>query len=209
MPCQECRSPLNDGLTIVSQPRCIQTFTLHRRADAHQIDVYLSIPREELLYSRANASAPFVAQIEVALADTTWLLNDTAWADASPILRARWTLDDVPTNPGLEVTLSDVLRNASVSARKWLGPSGTWAPSDLLIWSQKQQWPLPGEEAQVGDTLLIGLPNVGIAPTLGTLTWDVQNYTPPQSLPLLHSATVGHDGTPCSLDCWGPSKRTV
>ena len=179
------------GMTAPSQRRPYDresatlhpNFTLHRRAEAGQIDVYLSLPREELLYSRAEASAPFVAQLQVSLADTTWVLNDTAWADAPALLRARWTLNALPTTPGVEVTLRDVLRNASASAKKWLGPNGTWTPSDLLIWSQIEHWPLPGEDAKVGDTLLIRLPSVDAAPVPGPLVWDVQNYTPPRSLP--------------------------
>ena len=157
--------------------------TLHRRADADQLDVYLSLPRKELLYCRAEASAPFVAQLEVSLADTTWLLNDTAWADAPPILRTRWTLNQLPTNPGLEVTLRDVLRNATVSSRMWLGPQDTWTPSDLLIWSQHDDWPLSGEDAKVGDTLFIHIPDVGFTPVEEPLTWDVLNFTPPRTLP--------------------------
>lgn len=158
-------------------------FTLHRRADLGKLDVYLSLPRAELLYSRVEASAPFVAQLRISVADTTWVLHDTAWADAPATLRAKWTLNGLPPNPGVEVTLEDVLRNASVSSRKWLGPNGTWAPSDLLIWSQAKQWPLPGENATLGDTLVIQLPDVAEAQVSETLTWDVLNYTPPRTLP--------------------------
>ena len=35
----------------------------------------------------------------------------------------------------------------------------------------------------MGDTLLIRLPSVDAAPVPGPLVWDVQNYTPPRSLP--------------------------
>ncbi|MGB1100133.1 MAG: hypothetical protein ACPGYS_04420, partial [Flavobacteriales bacterium] len=35
--------------------------TLHRKLDKGEVDVYLNIPREELLYSRLDATAPFVA----------------------------------------------------------------------------------------------------------------------------------------------------
>lgn len=158
-------------------------FTLHRRADLGELDVYLSLPRKELLYSRSEASSPFVAQLEVSVADTTWVLNDTAWTDAPPILRARWTLNQLPTNPGLEVILSDVQRNAAASSRVWLGPNGTWTSADVLIWSQREHWPLPGEDAQIGDTLLIHLPHDGIAPGAKPLTWEVLNYSPPSALP--------------------------
>ena len=159
------------------------SFTFHRRADLGQLDVYLSLPRKELLYSRAEAFAPFVAELEVSVADTTWLLRDTAWSDAPSILKARWSLEQLPTTPGLEVTLSDVLRNASVTSRVWLGPNGTWTPSDLLIWSQRENWPLPGEDAKVGDTLVIHMPDKQVAPVAGTLIWEVENYTPPRALP--------------------------
>ena len=113
------------GMTVPSQRRPYDresstlhpNFTVHRRADLGELDVYLSLPRKELLYSRSEASSPFVAQLEVSVADTTWVLNDTAWTDAPPILRARWTLNQLPTNPGLEVILSDVQRNAAASSR--------------------------------------------------------------------------------------------
>ena len=52
--------------------------TLHRKLDRGEVDVYLNIPREELLYSRLDATAPFVAQLQVSVADTTWHLLDTA-----------------------------------------------------------------------------------------------------------------------------------
>ena len=159
------------------------SFTFHRRADLGQLHVYLSLPRKELLYSRAEASAPFVAELEVSVADTTWLLRDTAWSDAPSILKARWSLEQLPTTPGLEVTLSDVLRNASVTSRVWLGPNGNWTPADLLIWSNRENWPLPGEDAKVGDTLVIRMPDKQVAPVAGTLIWEVENYTPPRALP--------------------------
>jgi GWxTD domain-containing protein len=179
------------GMTVPSQRRPYDreastlhpNFTFHRKADAGQLDVYLSLPRKELLYSRAEASAPFVAEIEVTVADTTWLLRDTAWSDAPSILKSRWSLDQLPATPGLEVTLSDVLRNASVTSRVWLGPNGTWTPADLLIWSQREDWPLPGEDAKTGDTLIIRMPYNQVAPVDGPLIWEVQNYTPPEALP--------------------------
>ncbi|MGB0149911.1 MAG: hypothetical protein ACPF87_03370, partial [Flavobacteriales bacterium] len=54
------------GMTVPSQRRPYDreastlhpNFTFHRRADLGQLDVYLSLPRKELLYSRAEASAP-------------------------------------------------------------------------------------------------------------------------------------------------------
>ena len=179
------------GMTVPSQRRPYDreastlhpNFTFHRKADVGQLDVYLSLPRKELLYSRSEASAPFVAELEVAVADTTWLLRDTAWSDAPSILKACWTLDQLPETPGLEVTLSDVLRNASVTSLVWLGPNGTWTPADLLIWSQRDDWPLPGEDAKVGDTLLICMPDNQVASIAGPLVWEVQNFTPPRALP--------------------------
>ena len=67
--------------------------TLHRKLDS-EVDVYLNIPREELLYSRLDATAPFVAQLQVSVADTTWQLLDTAWADSPRLLHQRWTLEE-------------------------------------------------------------------------------------------------------------------
>ena len=158
-------------------------FTVHRRLEAMEIDVYLSVPRSELLYSRSDASSPFVAQIRVSLADTTWTIKDTAWSDSPRLLRAQWTLTQIPTRPDIELTLEDELRNASASTRQWIGPNGTWTHSDILMWSQSEDWPLFGEQASVGDTVLIQLPDPTFAPIESPFTWELTNISPPSQLP--------------------------
>ena len=58
---------------------------LHRNMAASSVDLYLSVNRAELLYSRASASSPFVAQLQIDLLDTSWTVVDTAW-DHTPSL---------------------------------------------------------------------------------------------------------------------------
>ena len=58
--------------------------TVHRKLYEEVVDVYVSISREELLYSRLDSRSPFVAQLQITVEDTTWHVLDTAWADAPP-----------------------------------------------------------------------------------------------------------------------------
>ena len=110
--------------------------TLHRRFEANALDVYISVPKEELLYSRIDASSPFVAQLQVSIADTLWHLLDTAWSDSPPLLRNVWTLEEASSFQKVELQIIDVLRNASWSTKRNLGRWEVWAPSDVLIWSE-------------------------------------------------------------------------
>jgi len=157
--------------------------TLHRKLDRGEVDVYLNIPREELLYSRLDATAPFVAQLQVSVADTTWHLLDTAWADSPRLLNQRWTLEEAWGLQRLNLQVVDVLRNASWSTRRMLGPPDAWGPSDVLIWSALKDWALAGQEATVGDTLTLHLPPTPPAEASLPLTWRLSNAPAPSQLP--------------------------
>lgn len=157
--------------------------TLHRDLESNALDLYLCVPREELLYSRIDASSPFVANLQVSLADTTWHLLDTAWSDAPRLLTHRWTLEDASNWTRVEVNLVDVLRNASWSTRRFLGPADAWGPADVLIWSTLDNWALSGEQATVGDTLTFHLPAFASAGEAAPLTWRLSNAPEPTPLP--------------------------
>ena len=157
--------------------------TLHRNLDKGEVDVYLNIPREELLYSRLDATAPFVAQLQVSVADTMWHLLDTAWSDSPRLLRQRWTLEDAWGLQRLDLQVLDVLRNASWSTRRLLGPTDAWGPSDVLIWSAQKDWALAGQQATVGDTLTFHLPPTPPAEATLPLTWRLSNAPAPSQLP--------------------------
>ena len=157
--------------------------TLHRKLDRGEVDVYLNIPREELLYSRLNATAPFVAQLQLSVADTTWYLLDTAWADSPRLLHQRWTLEEAWGLQRLDLQVVDVLRNASWSTRRLLGPPDAWGPSDVLIWSAQKDWALPGDQATVGDTLTFHLPPTPPDEASLPLTWRLSNAPAPSQLP--------------------------
>ena len=157
--------------------------TLHRKLDKGEVDVYLNIPREELLYSRLDATAPFVAQLQVSMADTTWHLLDTAWTDGPRLLHQRWTLEEAWGLQRLDLQVVDVLRNASWSTRRLLGPPDAWDPSDVLIWSAQKDWALAGQQATVGDTLTLYLSPTPPAGTTLPLTWRLSNAPAPSQLP--------------------------
>lgn len=157
--------------------------TLHRKLDRGEVDVYLNIPREELLYSRLDATAPFVAQLQVSVADTTWHLLDTAWADGPRLLHQRWTLEEAWGLQRLDLQVVDVLRNASWSTRRMLGPPDAWGPSDVLIWSALTDWALAGQEATLGDTLTFHLPPTPPVEASLPLTWRLSNAPAPSQLP--------------------------
>lgn len=157
--------------------------TLHRKLDRGEVDVYLNIPREELLYSRLDATAPFVAQLQVSMADTTWHLLDTAWTDSPRLLHQRWTLEEAWGLQRLDLQVLDVLRNASWSTRRLLGPPDVWGPSDVLIWSAQKDWALAGQQATVGDTLTLYLPPTPPAGATLPLTWRLSNAPAPSQLP--------------------------
>lgn len=157
--------------------------TLHRKLDRGEVDVYLNIPREELLYSRLDATAPFVAQLQVSVADTTWHLLDTAWADGPRLLHQRWTLQEAWGLQRLDLQVVDVLRNASWSTRRMLGPPDAWGPSDVLIWSALTDWALAGQEATLGDTLTFHLPPTPPVEASLPLTWRLSNAPAPSQLP--------------------------
>jgi GWxTD domain-containing protein len=156
---------------------------LHRRADASALDVYLRIPREELLYSRLDGSSPFVAQLRVELGDTTWHLLDTAWADTPSWLTHSWTYSASPLPMWEEITVVDVLRNAAWSTRRMVAPSDRWGNNDVLVWSTKEGWPLTGEHAQIGDTLVLHLPPQLALSSTEPVVWDMSNAAAPTSLP--------------------------
>ena len=91
--------------------------SVHRKLTDEVVDVYVSIPREELLYSRLDSRSPFVAQLQITVEDTTWHVLDTAWADAPATLRQVWTYSALPAKSNVDIEVTDVLRNASWSKR--------------------------------------------------------------------------------------------
>lgn len=157
--------------------------TLHRNLGASRLDLYLSLDREELLYSRKDASSPFVASISIRVKDTTLHLLDTAWADLPPSLHHRWTLPTSANEVWYEFDVVDELRNASWSTRQYVGPADGWGSRDVLVWSQAQQWPLAGQNASTGDTLLIHLPTELTMNRLEPPVWQLSNASPTVSLP--------------------------
>jgi GWxTD domain-containing protein len=157
--------------------------TLHRRADASELDVYLRVPREELLYSRLDASSPFIAQLRIDVGDTSWHMLDTAWEDTPRLLTQRWTLRTSPLPIWEEITVVDVLRNASWSSKRNVAPSDRLGSNDVLVWSTSEGWPLSGEHAQIGDTLLLHLPPQLALPSLEPVVWDMSNAASPNQLP--------------------------
>lgn len=157
--------------------------TLHRRLESSELDVYLRVPREELLYSRLDAKSPFVAQLRVELRDTTWHVLDTAWDDSPRYLTQKWTLRTDPLPRQEEITVVDVLRNASWSTRRTLAPLDRWGSEDVLVWSFAENWPLAGEQAQTGDTLLLNLPPLVSQSNAQPAVWDMSNAIPPTNLP--------------------------
>lgn len=157
--------------------------TLHRKLEAQEIDLYLSVPREELLYSRIDATAPFVAQLQVTMEDTTWHVLDTAWADAPRLLHRRWTLRNARGLMRTEVQVTDVLRNAAWSTERYLGPEDAWGSSDILMWSAREEWALSGQQAVVGDTLTVHIPSGSSLAMPSPMTWDLSNVPAPKNLP--------------------------
>ena len=140
-------------------------------------------PREELLYSRLDSRSPFVAQLQITVEDTTWHVLDTAWADAPATLQQVWTYSALPTKSNVDIEVTDVLRNASWSKRIPAGTAGQWDTHDFLIWSQQNDWPLSIENAEVGDTLNIHLPNERYAPVSPPFYWNVHHRHAVQELP--------------------------
>ena len=157
--------------------------TVHRKLNDEVVDVYVSIPREELLYSRLDSRSPFVAQLQITVEDTTWHVLDTAWADAPATLQQVWTYSALPTKSNVDIEVTDVLRNASWSKRIPAGTAGQWDTHDFLIWSQQNDWPLSIENAEVGDTLNIHLPNERYAPVSPPFYWNVHHRHAVQDLP--------------------------
>ena len=157
--------------------------TVHRKLTEDAMDVYISIPREELLYSRLDSRSPFVAQLQIKVEDTTWHVLDTAWADAPPMLRKVWTYASLPSKSGVNIEVVDVLRSANWSKRIPSGTSSKWDAQDILIWSQMNDWPVAGENAAVGDTLEIRIPSGRHAPTPAPFLWTVQHRQALQEMP--------------------------
>ena len=157
--------------------------TVHRKLTDEAVDVYVSIPREELLYSRLDSRSPFVAQLQITVEDTTWHVLDTAWADAPRTLRNVWTYAALTAKPNLDIEVTDVLRNASWFQRIPLGNAEQWDIHDFLVWSQRHGWPLSGENAVVGDTLEIRLPGERHAPVSPPFFWNVRHRQALQGMP--------------------------
>ena len=83
------------------------------------MEVYFSIDRSELLYSRLAAESPFVAQVQVQVGDTTWFLLDTAWNDTPSFLRAQWTATPRELPTWVDIQVTDVLRNTAWQEWTW------------------------------------------------------------------------------------------
>ena len=157
--------------------------TLHRKAQSSEVDVYLQIPRSELLYSRTNAQAPFVADVRLQTRDTTWALVDTAWSNSPPLLRHKWTLSSVPIPTWEEFTVIDVQRNALWSTNRYIGPKEEWGSNDILVWNQSTQWPESGEHVAIGDTLHLHLPKTMSINRMDAVMWELSNAPAPSNLP--------------------------
>jgi GWxTD domain-containing protein len=142
-----------------------------------EVDVYLKLQREELLYTRDHAESPFVANVEIELGDTTWSLMDTIWHHTQGELRARWRWRGGDAFP--LVQLKDQLRNATWQDRVALGSPPSWHRSNLLLWSYTDRWPLPSGDATVFDTIAVLLPNDSVM----TRGWVVSHVLPPSTLP--------------------------
>ena len=155
--------------------------TLHRSLDANgqpQVDLYLSIERRSLLYSRAHSKAPFVASLSVNLDGQTWALADTAWDDTPRLLRAKWTLErDIASNRAT-VVVEDVQRKSQwVQSLPW-SSLPQLIRQDFLVWSEQDAWPTPNQNVAVGDTLLLAFP-----PKAQDEVWNVELVNAPSSLP--------------------------
>lgn len=84
------------------------------------VDVFLSVPRAELLYLREEPEAPFVARMTLSLGGNTGEWVDTLAGDAPAAwrIRATWPLDSAAQLlPTLMGTLADVHRGTSVALR--------------------------------------------------------------------------------------------
>ena len=157
--------------------------SIHRRADQSEVDVYVQVLREELLYSRIDASSPFVAQLQVSIEDTAWHVLDTAWADSPSLLSVQWTWKSDPLPQWTEIDVVDVLRNAAWTTKIHVGPPSRWGQNDILSWSTSREWPLSGSDAETGDTLLLQLPNQLALSSLEPVVWDFYNAQTPSNLP--------------------------
>ena len=156
---------------------------LHRNMATASVDLYLSVNRSELLYSRASASSPFVAQLQIDLLDTSWTVVDTAWDHTLSLLRLRqtWRGRGVPAWAECEVT--DLQRNTSWSTRRFLGPSDGFGARDVLAWSEHDKWAVRPDHATVHDTLRLMLPTALTQRSEGEAAWLIYHITPPKSLP--------------------------
>lgn len=155
--------------------------TLHRSQlpdGSIQVDAYVMVERSELLYSRANAEAPFVANLQVSLDGTAWNILDTAWADSPRLWKSKWTLDRDIAGKKAVVEIRDLQRQSSWSKSMEWTELPEWNRHDFLIWSEHSHWPSNSSNVQVGDTLLLLFPQGA----RGKL-WDINLTLPPQTLP--------------------------
>ena len=156
---------------------------LHRQLATTSMEVYFSIDRSELLYSRLAAESPFVAQVQVQVGDTTWFLLDTAWNDTPSVLRAQWTATPQELPTWVDIQVTDVLRNTAWQERRLVGSTEALGANDILAWSQSEAWPLAGSHASVGDTLLLYLPQAVPSESPLAGLWSVLQVEPPAGLP--------------------------
>lgn len=156
---------------------------LHRNMTSSSVDLYLSVNRAELLYSRASASSPFVAQLQIDLLDTSWTVVDTAWDQTPSLLRMRQTWQGRVVPAWAECEVMDLQRNTSWSTRRFLGPSDGIGARDVLAWSQHDKWAVRPDQATVNDTLRLMLPAELTQRSEGEAAWLLYHVTPPKSLP--------------------------
>ena len=141
------------------------------------VDLYLSVNRAELLYSRASASSPFVAQLQIDLLDTSWTVVDTAWDQTPSLLRMRQTWQGRVVPAWAECEVMDLQRKTSWSTRRFLGPSDGIGARDVLAWSQHDKWAVRPDQATVNDTLRLMLPAELTQRSEGEAAWLLYHVT--------------------------------
>lgn len=155
--------------------------TLHRSQlpdGGVRVDMYVVVERSNLLYSRAHAEAPFVANLQVWLDGTAWEILDTAWTDSPRLWRSKWTLERDILSKHAVIEIHDLQRQSIWSKSIPWTALPEWNRHDFLVWSEQGDWPSNGSNVQVGDTLLLLFPK-GAQSKL----WDINLVLPPQTLP--------------------------
>ena len=134
------------------------------------ISAFITIDKDELLYTRDNEDTPFTSTIQIEIEQETWIILDTLMEDSKRWIRGRFDVvssSEDSEDLGIIVRVADLNRQTTVE--EYLDVS------KVLVMNIEDGWPISGSSVAVGTPILL------ISEELSS--WDVSHVVPTANLP--------------------------